>query len=320
MTMQGTAVYIQVTTALRQLALANPWNSDGMLPPEPALMERFQVSRGTLRRATEELVREGLLRPDRGRGTYISRQVQLRALMKGVLAEIAIPDSRWHLDTLRFVPDFVGSSEVHDLIREMKDYQAANTLFIAPDNSLNGLICQALDDGKRVVVPTYGMRRGMVLLDPTTVPEIHREFASTLDGLERFGHHLSLDALRELGSIDMLVTGAIAFTRGGVHVGSGDAFLDIEWGLLCELGLVQPDTSIVGVSHPAQIVDIELTPKALDITVDTLVTPEGVSSTGTTHHRPTGIVWSQLDDERLATISYLSELRPSLHDWTVPSL
>jgi 5-formyltetrahydrofolate cyclo-ligase len=317
---QGTAAYIQVTAALRQLALASPWDSDGMLLPEPALMQRFQVSRGTLRRATEELVREGLLRPDRGRGTYISRRAQLRALMKGVLAGIAIPDSRWHLDVLRFVPDFAGSHKAHDRVRGMAEYRAATTVLITPDNSLNGLIRLALDDGKRVVVPTYAMRRGMVLLEPSTVAAANREFASTLDGLERFGTHLTLDALRALGSIDLLVTGAIAFTRGGAHVGNGDAYLDLEWGLLSELGLVAPATPVLGLSHPAQIVDIDLAPKPLDITVDILVTPQDVTPTTTTHERPTGIVWSQLNAEQLASIAYLDDLRPPTNDWIFPSL
>lgn len=314
---QAPAAYVQVTTALRKLALAQSWETDGMLPPEPVLMERFQVSRGTLRRATAELVREGLLRPDRGRGTYVSRQVQLRVLMRDVLVQIAIPDSRWHLDVLRFVPDFDGSRLAQERIRAMDAYMDARVVFIAPDNSLNGLIRDSLGDGKQVVVPTYAMRRGMVLLDPDSVPVEHREFASTLDGLERFGHTMAVDDLRALGRIDLMVTGAIALTRGGVHVGSGDAFLDIEWGILSTLGLVAPETPVLGLVHERQVVDADLTPKPLDITVDTIVTPQAAVPTAPHHPRPKGIVWSQLDEQRLATIAYLRELKPDDHpEWT----
>lgn len=309
------AAYAQVAIALRKLALAEPWTTDGLLPAEPALTERFGVSRGTLRRAVDELVREGLLRPDRGRGTFVQRHAQLRVQMKDALLEVAIPDSRWHLDVLRFVPDFDGSPLAHTRVRAMPAYRAASVVFIAPDNSLRELVRAALDDGKRVVVPTYAMRRGMVLLDPDQVPAQDRAFASTLDGLERFGSTLSLDELRELGRIDLVVTGAIALTRSGVHIGSGDAFLDIEWGILSTLSLVTADTPIIAVAHPVQIVDAEIQPKSHDITVDQIVTAETTISTGRTHTRPLGIGWPDIDPQRLTDIAYLYDLAPHNTDW-----
>ncbi|MCU1406969.1 MAG: 5-formyltetrahydrofolate cyclo-ligase [Glaciihabitans sp.] len=304
----GPAAYVQVTTALRKLALDEPWTTAGLLPAEPALMEKFQVSRGTLRRATDALVREGLLRPDRGRGTYVRRQAQLRALIKESVAAIAIPDSRSHLDVLRFVPDFAGSELTHDRVVEMDAYRDAQVVFIAPDNSLRGLIQRALHDGKLVVVPTYAMRRGMVLLDPARVPAEHREFAATLDGLERFGHSLSLDELRALERINLFVTGAVALTRSGVHIGSGDAYLDIEWGILSVLGLVDVSTPIVGIVHPVQLVDAQLLPTPLDITIDIIITTDETITASLHYPRPTGIAWAQLDEGRLQSIAYLREL------------
>lgn len=41
------------------------------LPPEAALMERFGVSRFTLRRAMSELAAQGLIRIEQGRGTFV---------------------------------------------------------------------------------------------------------------------------------------------------------------------------------------------------------------------------------------------------------
>ncbi|WP_375498746.1 GntR family transcriptional regulator [uncultured Jatrophihabitans sp.] len=41
-------------------------------------MERFGVSRGTLRRATDELARQGLLRIEPGRGTYVDQATKVR--------------------------------------------------------------------------------------------------------------------------------------------------------------------------------------------------------------------------------------------------
>lgn len=316
MDQSGTTAWIQVTRALREMVLATPFETSDALPAEPALMQRFGVSRGTLRRATEELERDGLLLIERGRGTTIRRQVQLRMTMRDVLMSIAVPDSRWHLDVLKFVPDFAGSDRAQAKVRELPAYRTAGTVFIAPDNSLSGLIVAALDDGKRVVVPTYAMRRGMVLLEPDRVAPADRTFASTLDGLERLGRSLDLAALRALGSVDVMVTGAIAFTTGGVHVGSGDAYLDLEWALLAELGLVGAGTAVIGVGHPQQVVDHPLDPGEHDITVDTIVTPDAVLRPGSTHPRPTGITWSHLTAAQLESLAYLDQLRPT-DEWTL---
>lgn len=310
MSTPGTVAYVQVTAALRAMVLASPWDGDGMLPPEPVLVERFGVSRGTIRRATEELAREGLLQIERGRGTSIRRQTQLRTTMLDTLSAIAIPDSRWHLDVLRFVPDFEGSAKAHTRLRELEAYQRATTVFIAPDNSLNGMIESALSESRRVLIPTYAMRRGIVLLEPERIAETDRAFAATLDGLERFGRALSLDELRALGRIDLVVTGGHAFTLAGVHVGTGEAHLDIEWGILVELGLVDAETPVIGVAHPLQLVDIDLKPKALDISVDAVATPERIIEVSPRFPRPTGIAWSSLREERIASTAYLGELRP----------
>jgi 5-formyltetrahydrofolate cyclo-ligase len=305
-----TMTYVRVARALRASVLAEPTESDGMLPAEPALMERFGVSRGTIRRATDELVREGLLRADRGRGTYILRHAQIRALMKDKLAAIAIPDSRWHLDVLKFVPDFDGSALAHENVKALAEYDAADLLFIAPDNSLTGLITAALTDGKVVLVPTYAMRRGLVILDPEKIAAENYAFASTLDGLERFGRLLGADGLRALPPIDLVVTGAIALTADGVHIGSGEAYLDLEWGLLSTVGLVTPDTPIVGVVHSSQIVDVTLRAKPFDTSVDIVVTEASTRRVSTRAPRPTGLSWAQLTEQQLDTISYLRELRP----------
>lgn len=314
MSQKALAAYIQVTNALRASVLAEPWDSDGVLPPEPALMERFQVSRGTLRRATEELAREGLLVAEQGRGTTIRRQAQLRALIREPLTKIAVPDSRWHLDVLRYVPDFAKSDQARRRLLEHPALTAAATVFVAPDNSLTGLIEDLLAAGRRVIVPTYGMRRGMVLLDPEHIHAPDRAFAATLDGLERFGRHLDLRALRSVGGIDAVVTGAVAFTTGGIHVGNGTAYLDLEWAILATLELVSSATPVLGIAHKVQVVDVPLRAKPLDVTVDAIATPERLITTSAERSRPGGISWLRLTSTQLDDIAYLRELAPD-HEW-----
>lgn len=303
--------YVQLTAALRELALAHPWETDEPLPPENELASRYNVSRGTLRRATHELVREGLLSSEPGRGTYVRRAMQLRMRMRETLAEIALPDSRWHLDVLYFVPDFVGSEECRQILRGRPEYASADLLLVAPDNSLQGVIEQALADGKSVLVPTYGLRRGFVLLRSESVPAEHRQFASTLDGLERFGEVMTVDALRALPPVSLIVTGAIALTRQGVHVGSGRAYIDLEWGILASLGLADAETAVVGVVHDRQLVDVPLTPGPFDVTMDLVITPSGAHEVGHGRQRPAGLAWNAILDSQIEEIAYLGELRPS---------
>lgn len=312
----GGTASAKVARALREMALQVPLDSDEPLPPEPRLVEYFGVSRGTLRRATEELVREGLLRADPGRGTFVRKQAQIRTIVADTLRRVALPDSRWDLDVTRFVPDFVGSDDCHRRLMDAPVMAGNGPVFIAPDNSLRGLIVAVLAAGRTVLVPTYGMRRGMVALDPAAVPAEHREFAATLDGLERFGTRLDLAALRAVGTVDLLVTGALALTLSGVHIGSGDAYLDLEWGLLAELGLVTDSTPIVGIVHDCQIIEQSLTPKPLDITVDLVLTPAATITPARQHRRPTGITWGALDPDRFDHFAYLRDLHPIRSEWT----
>lgn len=46
--------------------------TDGRLPTEPELAERFSVNRHTIRRAIAALVDQGLLRVEQGRGTFVA--------------------------------------------------------------------------------------------------------------------------------------------------------------------------------------------------------------------------------------------------------
>jgi len=65
-------LYERVRQTLERMALGRPLHDDTPLPPEPALMDTLGVSRGTLRRAIEELTRDGLLVAEQGRGTFVA--------------------------------------------------------------------------------------------------------------------------------------------------------------------------------------------------------------------------------------------------------
>jgi DNA-binding transcriptional regulator YhcF (GntR family) len=218
-------LYERVRHVLERMALSRPLDDDTPLPPEPRLMEEFGVSRGTLRRAVEELTRDGLLSAEQGRGTYVNHEERVRRVVWQRLETVARPDSRFDLDLRRFVPDFADRERAEAAVVELEAWSASGTIFIAPDNSLEHLRELALEAGKRVLVPTFGLRRGFVLLDGGILDPGERALAATLDGMERFGRRFGPADVRSVQRVDAVVTGATAITVDGRHIGGGQRYL-----------------------------------------------------------------------------------------------
>lgn len=72
MTQEALPLYIQIANELRQNIAEAVYQLGDKLPTEAELSTRFGVNRHTLRRAIEILRHEGLVRIDRGRGTYVA--------------------------------------------------------------------------------------------------------------------------------------------------------------------------------------------------------------------------------------------------------
>lgn len=306
----GRTLYGQVAGQLEALVLAGPLGEATVLPPEWALAEQLGISRGTLRRALAELEDRGLLRREIGRGTFVNPAARLRRVVWRRLAEVARPDSRFGFDFASFIPDFDGSERCTASIAGLAEYRDAATVVVMPDNNLESLRRRVMADGKRLVVCTYGLARGFVLLDGRAVAPEDRGLAATLDGMERFGPALSYRALCMVGRVDLVVTGAAAVTREGVHFGKGHGYFDIEWGLLREVGLAGAATPVVASVHGCQLVDEPVPHEQFDATVDVIVTPEEVIRCGGLP-KPPGLVWDRLPREFADSRPYFAELRAS---------
>jgi GntR family transcriptional regulator len=66
--------YAQLADVLRQRIERNVWPPGTRLPTLEALMGEFDVARVTVRQAMELLARDGLVSPQRGRGTFVIAQ------------------------------------------------------------------------------------------------------------------------------------------------------------------------------------------------------------------------------------------------------
>lgn len=137
------------------------------------------------------------------------------------LKDVALPDSRFHLNFAEVIPDFVGSGEATDRLVGEPFYQRGQYAFITPDNCLVDLRRRMLLAGKSMVVSTYGIYRGFRLIEPSMVPKGQELFAAWLDGVEHFGRPITLAEVAGRGRFDFMVTGASAVSLDGVRFGKG---------------------------------------------------------------------------------------------------
>ena len=98
-------LYYQLKEIFRSWIISGEFGENGRFPSESELQERFGVSRMTVRRALSELVNEGFLIREQGRGSFVVRprvQDQLRRLtsftedmqLRGLATESRILDFR----------------------------------------------------------------------------------------------------------------------------------------------------------------------------------------------------------------------------------
>jgi 5-formyltetrahydrofolate cyclo-ligase len=189
------------------------------------------------------------------------------------LRAVARPDSRFHWDFSAFIADFEGSEEATERVRRLDAYREATWVFVTPDNSTELLRRAVMADGKDLLVTTYGIRRGFLLLRPSCVPEAERSYAATLDGLDRYAEPVTLSDLAGRSPLRLLVTGGSAVSRNGIRFGKGHGYFDLEWAMLSEVGLTDERSEIVDVVHDCQVVEEDLAGEDHDVAVDWIVTP-----------------------------------------------
>lgn len=235
------------------------------------------------------------------------------------LVQHAKPDSRFHYDFLSFTPDFQNSSYAVDRLVELPCYKSASTILVTADNSLEQLRHRALKDGKKVLVGTYRLRRGFVLLSPQRIAENELEKASWLDGMEKpgIGRHLSLAQMKDEGiKVDLCVLGGLAFNTQGVIVWEGAGLFEVQWALLHNIKVLEQKTPVIAVAHTCQVVDEadhsleRITPdRAAEVQCDFMVTPEKVFEVQAAVKPSVGIDFDSLDANALENIPPLQELK-----------
>ena len=245
----------------------------------------------------------------------MTRNEQIASEISEAAAQYLTGDSRFGRDYTRFIPTFAGNDAAADRLTTERAYAEAHHLFVTPDNALIPFRRRAIADGKTLVLPSYGMYRGFILLEPTAVPAGHELYAAWLDGAEHFGRSLKLEELRALGPFDLIVAGTSAITTQGLRFGMGHRYLDVEWAIFMRLGIVRQDVPIAALAHDCQVADTRLTVNATDVLVDIIATPTRTLR-ATPALRPAAFDWHSLDAS-LARTPPLLELRALINSGVV---
>jgi len=219
----------------------------------------------------------------------------------------ARPDSHFHLDFSRFIPGFTGDEVASERLLARLDLDRTWRIFVTPDNALIPIRQRLLEAGIDLVLPTYGLHDGFIVISPSTIPSGHERYASWLDGTQHFGKPVSLKELRSRGPFDLIIAGAAAVDRAGRRFGMGSFYLDIEWGIFAEAGLINSETSIVAVVHDTQVSDELVTAGRSHVHADVIATPTAILDIGI-KPRPESLDWSLVDAE-LSNSPPLRELK-----------
>ena len=154
-----------------------------------------------------------------------------------------------------------------------------------------------------MAVPRLAGELPFYLLDPERLSMSPWE-AAAKEGAAKAGRKV---AATELPPVDLVVCGSVAVNSQGARIGKGGGFSDLEVAFLVEAGVLRSDTILATTVNPLQVVDEPLPETVHDFRVDLIVTPDETIWC-TKPHRPPGILWEHLQQDKIAEIPALAAL------------
>ncbi|MEV0598503.1 5-formyltetrahydrofolate cyclo-ligase [Streptomyces sp. NPDC050315] len=205
------------------------------------------------------------------------------------------------------IPNFKGSQEAANRLAGLPQWAAAQVIKAVPDKAQLPVRARALAEGKTVfmAVPKLADPRPFYLLDPAALTVPPSEAASSKVAAT-IAPKVDVESMRP---VDLLVVGSVAVNRAGTRIGKGAGYSDLEFAFLMEAGLISPQTVVVTTVHTDQVLDEDLPSTTHDFGVDLIVTPEEVIACHAAH-RPSGLVWEDLDADKISSIPALAARVP----------
>jgi len=163
------------------------------------------------------------------------------------------------------IPNFKGSRNVSERIKELIEFENARAVFCAPDMVLKRIREIVLEEGKVLVVALPHIKDIVEINERREISE-----ATKIRGFVKYGKPLSIQ-------IDLFVQGSVAVDRNGNRLGKGKGYGDREYMILKQKGLLQDSVKTVTIVHRLQIVDdISKLMGKWDVRINYILTDRGV--------------------------------------------
>ncbi len=207
------------------------------------------------------------------------------------------------------IPPFPGQNKAAERLRRTTLYKKSFSVMVPPDRVQLQVRINLLQDRKRLIMATPGLRDGFYEIPNSRIPPSLWAKAVSSVGVTRYGRKL-VSTLAEIGRVDLLVTGAVAVSLQGDRIGKGTGYFDLEYMILREIGSAGEKTPVIAVVDDLQVLK-ELPWNEKDVSIDLIVTP---TTYITVHHprpRPKGIDWLSLQPRQMRGMRPLRELSRS---------
>ena len=172
------------------------------------------------------------------------------------------------------IPDFKGSDQAAENLRQTQEWVNSSTIFVSPDTAQIKVRENVLRDDKVLIMVTPKIQHGYLKIKPEQFQgEKHSEEiieASTKEGAFKYGERIA-----ELPTVDLVVEGSVAVDLEGGRLGKGGGYGDREIEYLKKSGSIQSNTPIVSTVHCLQIVD-RVPIEVHDQKINMVVTPEKI--------------------------------------------
>lgn len=205
------------------------------------------------------------------------------------------------------IPNFSGRDEAASRLFQHRDYEAAERIKVNPDSPQTPVRERALADGKilYMAVPRLRERRCFLELNPDTMEGTPADWKS-IKGASEHGQPVHPE---EMEPVDLIVTGVVAADAEGRRLGKGGGYSDLEFAILREYDLVEPDVPVLSTLHPVQELDPGRIPREPeDISLSGYVRPDRDVTVEDPPQRPDGINPGELTDEQRQSIPILEDV------------
>jgi 5-formyltetrahydrofolate cyclo-ligase len=211
-----------------------------------------------------------------------------------------------HGDPYGRIPPFPGQNKVAERLRRTTLYKESPCVMVPPDRPQLQVRINLLQDRKRLIMATPGLRAGFYEIPGSRIPPSLWAKAVSSVGVTRHGRKLRT-TLGEIGRIDLLVTGAVAVSLHGDRIGKGTGYFDLEYMILREIGSAGEETPIIAIVDDLQVFK-ELPCTEKDVSIDLILTPTRSIAVPHPRPRPRGIDWPSIHPRNMRRMRPLREL------------